>query len=374
MVDVAVVGLGFGGDFVPIYASHPDVGRVAVVDTEPERLAVVGERFGIAERYDSLEALLAGDGFDAVHVATPVAFHANQCAAVLNSGRHCACAVPMATSLGDIERVMAAQRASGRVYMMMETAVFAREFFYARDLYRRGELGALTFFRGVHIQNLDGYPRYWMGYPPMHYITHALAPALALAGTRVRDVRCLGSGQLTGERVGDYENPYPLESGVFRLDRDELAAEVTMSFFQTGRAYQEGFSVYGDQGGVEWPAVEGDPLLVHRLRPVEPGRRGRGVDVARVEPPDRAELLPAEIARFTRPAMFDPGGGRAPVRVGAGHGGSHPHLAHEFVRAIVENRAPFVDAATATDWTAPGICAHQSALHDGQTVAVPSFR
>ena len=46
-----------------------------------------------------------------------------------------------------------------------------------------GRLGALTAYRGFHIQNLDGYPRYWLGYPPMKYVTHALSPLLALAST-----------------------------------------------------------------------------------------------------------------------------------------------------------------------------------------------
>lgn len=61
------------------------------------------------------------------------------------------------------------------------------------------------------------------------------------------------------------------------------------------------------------------------------------------------------------------------VMHGGGHGGSHPHLVHEFGRSIVEERAPAIDEIKAADWTAPGICAHQSALQDGAPVAVPTF-
>lgn len=372
-VDIAVVGLGFGQEFVPIYLRHPDIGRVAIVDTDTDRLTAVAERFGLDDTYASLADLLAGDGYDAVHITSPVAFHAQQAVAALESGRHCACAVPMATSLEDVDRIIAAQAAAGRNYMMMETAVYGREFFFMRGLIESGELGPVTFLRGMHMQDLDGFPQYWMGYPPMTYSTHALSPLLALADARVRAVYCLGSGRLSAERTGDFDNTFPVQTAIFALDRDDLAAEVTMSFFQVARRYQEGFCVYGENVGVEWPALEGDGLMVHRLLPVPEGSRGRPAHAEVVEPPDRADLLPAEIGGFTRPSIFDPGNGRPPFTVDSHHGGSHPHLVHEFVRSIVEQRPPRVDARTAATWTAPGICGHMSALQGGAAVAVPEF-
>jgi predicted dehydrogenase len=370
---VGVLGLGFGAEFVPIYQRHPLVRAVSIADTDPARLAAVGDSYGIAGRYRRLDDLLADPDVDAVHVLSPVAFHADHAVAVLESGRHCACAVPMATSLGDLHRVIAAQRASGRQYMMMETTVFSREYFYVRGLLAAGETGGLTFYRGFHLQDLDGFPEYWMGYPPMHYITHALSPALALAGTTVAAVQCLGSGRLTAGRRGAAGNPFPLETGLCQLRGHDMAVSVTVGFFQTGRAYTEGFDVYGSRMGVEWPAAEGGPLLVHTMGEVPAGRRGRPVSVRQVEPPDRPDLLPGEIARFTRQTEIATARGRPAVRVGGGHGGSHPHLVHEFVTSAVTGRAPLVDATTAAAWTAPGICAHQSALDGGGRVEVPDF-
>ena len=373
-VDVAVVGAGFGSDFVPIYQSHPDVGRVALCDADPDVLARVGDRYAVADRFDSLDHLLASDRYDAVHIATPVRFHVDQSVAVLESGRHCACAVPMATSLEGIERVLAAQRSSGRAYMMMETMVFGREYLYVRDLHARGELGPLTYLRGFHLQDLDGYPEYWRGYPPLTYSTHALAPLLALTGARVSSAVARGSGRLTPDRTGGFDNPFPIETALFALDRDDLVAEVTVSFFQVARRYQEGFSVYGQDRGVEWPQFsEEDGLAVFDLLPAEPGGRGRGTTVRRVQPPDRPDLLPAAVAPFTQPHDHQPAPGRPAVQVGSGHSGSHPHLVHEFVASIVADRSPAVDAITAATFTAPGICGHESALHGGAAVEVPAY-
>ena len=277
----------------------------------------------------------------------------------------------MATSLDDLHAVIRAQEASGRVYMMMETTVFGREYLYVRSLAEEGRLGDLTFYRGFHMQDLDGYPSYWQGYPPMHYITHALSPALALTNTTVESVRCLGSGRLTQERERTYGNPFPLETALFRLREHSMAIDVTMSFFQTARQYTEGFDIYGSQVGIEWPAVEGGPLLVHELGAMRDDGRGRAVAVTEVEAPDRPDLLPDEIRRFTHTVDVASRGGTH--QVGAAHGGSHPHLVNEFVNSIIEGRRPLVDARTAAAWSAPGICAHDSALLSGAVVDVPDF-
>jgi hypothetical protein len=93
----------------------------------------------------------------------------------------------------------------------------------------------------------------------------------------------------------------------------------------------------------------------------------------RVDPPDRADLLPPEIGRFTKRGVYDETRPHLSFLQGGGHGGSHPHLAHEFVRSIVEQREPAIDAVTAANWTAAGICAHESATRDGDGVAIPDF-
>lgn len=355
-VRVAVVGLQFGAAFVPIYQHHPDVSQVTVCDIDETRLREVADRFGVAARFTRLEDVLASDTCDAVHLLTPVPLHTEQTLVALAAGKHCACAVPMATDLGELRRIIAAQRQSGKNYMMMETAVYTREFLYAQDLLARGEIGALTFLRGTYFQDLEGgYPDYWRAQPPMHYATHAVAPLLALARSRASRVCCFGSGELRPDLRQPGGNTFPLQTAIFQIAGTNVAAEVTRSWFQTARPYTEAFSVYGDQGGFEWQQLEQEDPLHLTLEPLQPGHRGRNVTAKRVSVPDRPDLLPPAISHFTA----------------GGHGGSHPHLVHEFVRSIVEGRPPAIDAVTAADWTAPGICANVSALRSGEPMPVP---
>ena len=370
-IRVAVVGLGFGAEFVPIYLDHPDVESVALCDTNPERLNKTGDQFRVARRFTKLDALITADGIDAVHLVTGIPDHAAQSIAVLDSGRHCACTVPMATTIADLKAIVAAQRRSGKNYMMMETAVRTRQFLYARQLRDEGGFGRIQFLRGAHYQDMECWPPYWAGLPPMWYATHAVAPLLALAETRAVSVHCFGSGEMREELRGRYGNPYPIETAIFRLEAPGLCAEVTRSLFHCARPYMESFVVYGENACYEWQ-MEDEPPMLFRLSPIMPGQT-RVASVERPEPPDRAEWLPPSIGRYTRRFVYGKDEQHLSFEQGGGHHGSHPHLVHEFVRGVIEGRTPAIGAVTAANWTAAGICAHESAIAGGKEVAVPSF-
>jgi predicted dehydrogenase len=376
-VNVAVVGLGFGEHFLPIYQAHPDVGEIAIVDPSVERLTEVGERFGIGHRFERFEDMLSDDQWDAVHVLAPVGFHAGYSVSAMNAGKHCACAVPMATELDQIDAIVDAQRRTGLVYTMMETTVFSAEYRAIERLYHTGSLGSLSMYQGFHIQNLDGFPAYWLGYPPMKYATHALSPILHLTGSTVSDVVAYGSGRLTPERIGGHDNAFPSEVALCRLSNSDIVADITVSFFQTARPFREGYSFHGDRMAVEWPQDERDRPTVFTL--LERGDaagvipRGGITASAPLELDFGHELLPDPLRRFTADFDVVPAGGGDPLHFTADHGGSHPHLVHQFITAITESRSPEIDAIRAAQWTAPGIAAHESAARGGEKLSVPRY-
>lgn len=368
---VAVIGMGFGAEFVPIYLDHPDVETVVICDLDRKRLEKAGERFNIQRCYSTLEEVLQADDIDAVHLVSGIPEHASQTILTLNSGKHCACTVPMATSITDLQAIIAAQKASGKNYMMMETAVYTRQFLYAQEMYDQGLLGRLQFLRGAHYQDMEGWPSYWAGLPPMWYATHAISPLLAIAKTRALTVRCLGSGRMRRELENAYGNPYPVESALFTLKEEGLCAEVTRTLFQCARDYMESFVIYGEKACYEWQ-MEDEPPVLFQIEESGSGR-GRNVQIERPVPPDRAELLPGSIGRYTTSFVYGKDAHHLSFEQGGGHHGSHPHLVHEFVRSIVENRKPIIDAITAANWTAAGISAHSSAMNAGKEVSIPAF-
>jgi predicted dehydrogenase len=373
-LNVALVGLGFGSAFAPIYQKHPDVGRLVLCDTDPGRRRALQAKSGLEHAAATLEEVLADPSIDAVHLNTGIPDHARHSAAVLDAGKHCACTVPMATSLDDLRAIIAARRRSGKNYMMMETQIYAREFLYACELHARGFFGRLQFLSGAHFQDMENWAPYWAGLPPMWYATHAVAPCLALAGTRARRVRCLGSGWMRDELRGPYGNPFPMETAIFDLERaDPLAMEITRALFHSARGYAESFSIYGEDATLEAAQVHGEPPVMFLLSQLGEHPGARTTTDERVYVPDYGHRLPPEIAGFTGAVKLDARGEHPSVMHGGGHGGSHPHLVHEFLRSILERRAPAIDEIKAAHWTAPGICAHESALRGGVTVDIPSF-
>ncbi len=195
-VRVAIVGLGFGAEFIPIYQAHPNAEMYAICRRNKAELDKCGDRFGIKTRYTKYEDLLKDPNVDAVHINSPIPDHAPQSLAALKSGKHVACTVPMATSVDECKALVEAQKKSGKTYMMMETVVYSREYLFAKELYDKGELGRIQFLRGSHQQDMDGWPDYWPGLPPMHYATHCVSPCLAILGKHAESVVCHGSGRI----------------------------------------------------------------------------------------------------------------------------------------------------------------------------------
>lgn len=370
-ISVAVVGLGFGAEFVPIYLDHPNVGSVMICDSDNERLNKVSERFNIKKKYTDFSEIINSDEIDAVHLVSGIPDHAEQTLDVLNSGKHCACAVPMATSIEDIWSIVDLQKKTGLNYMMMETAVYTRPFLFSKDLKDKGEFGKIQFLRGAHYQDMEGWPPYWAGLPPMWYATHAISPLLAIGGSRATKVHCYGSGKIRDELVTQYDNPYAIETAIFELDSPDLRAEVTRSLFHCARPYMESFTIYGENACYEWQMEDESPILF-RMSPVVPGEHRTEI-LERPEPLDRTELLPQSIRKYTKRFVYDSIEKHLSFEQGGGHHGSHPHLVNEFVSSIIEGRQPWIDAATSASWTAAGICAHKSAMMNGTEIMVPKF-
>ncbi|MBO4573370.1 MAG: glycoside hydrolase family 127 protein [Clostridia bacterium] len=307
-------------------------------------------------------------------IVSPIPCHAEQSAAVLNAGKHCACAVPMATSLEDVKNIVEAVEKSGKNYMMMETSLYTYQFFYVKNMIESGQTGKIQFLRGSHYQDMAGWSDYWMGLPPMWYGTHAIAPMVLLSGSRIKRVNCFGSGTMSECLRRQYGNPYPVETALFEFENG-LKAEATRSLFETARAYKEGLSVYGSKASFEWGFSDGDDPYVTVALPLEKGQRGSGFEVKQVKMPNYHASLPFQIQRFTVGDKFDPIDPQRSLSVGSGgpHHGSHPHLVNEFIMSIVENRKPWIDETISANITSAGICAHISAMKNGESVIVPAF-
>jgi predicted dehydrogenase len=359
-----MVGLGFGAEFIPIYQRHPNAEVAAICRRNEHELNATGDRFGIAARYTEFEKVLADPSIDFVHINSPIPDHAWMSLQALRAGKHVMCTVPMATTIEECDQICEAVATTGRKYMMAETVVYSREFLFLKELYRKGELGKIQYMAASHPQDMDGWPEYWERMIPMHYATHVVSPVLGLVNGLAEYVSCFGSGTIRDELAKKSGNRFAVESCHIKIKDSDIAAHIWRFLFDTARQYRESFDVYGTKKSFEWALVEGKPHILHTAKKPEQEIPEE------IEVPDFAHLLPEPIRPFTR-SIQD--ADHLSFIQGGGHGGSHPHLVHEFISALVDNRDPWPNAVTSANWTCVGICAHQSAIEGGKIVPLPAF-
>jgi predicted dehydrogenase len=339
-IRVGIVGYGvcqFGAAFG--FQDHPNVTVVAVSDLFPERCAALAKACRCEKTYPSLEELVKDDAIEAVFVATDAPSHAKHCIEVLKHGKHVACAVPAV--FGSIEQaheLYEAVKSSGRKYMMFETSAYHDDCHAMRQVYRAGGFGKVVYSEGEYLhysaEPIPSFREWRIGTPPQWYPTHSTAYYVAVTGGHFTSVTCMGMPSVIkwlqpGNNA--YKNPFGTEVALLRTSEGGMSRmAVSWDTFVPGG---EAGRVYGQRGymlGITYTGQE--------------------------------TKLP-DLERPALPPSVEPGG----------HGGSHGHLMNEFVTAILEDRKPLVDIAAALNMTVPGVVAHQSALKDGQTLAVAHF-
>jgi len=365
-VNVAIVGLGFGAEFIPIYQNHPQANMYAICQRNPEKLKASGDQFGIATRYSKYEEVLSDKNVDFVHINSPISDHAPMSLQALRAGKHVMCTVPMATTIEECQEIVETVKKTGLTYMMAETVVYSREFLFIKEMYKKGELGKIQHVAASHPQDMDGWPAYWEKMIPMHYATHVVSPCLGLLDGRAESVSCFGSGTVREEIQKKSGNKFAVESCHIKVKDSDVTAHIWRCLYDVARQYRESFDVYGTKRSFEWTLVEHEEHVIHTAKKPEPEIPSR------VKVPDYAHLLPEPIRRFTQPAEIHDAQHLSFIQ-GGGHGGSHPHLVNEFVSSLVQGREPWPNAPTSANWTCVGICAHQSALKGGEIVKLPAF-
>jgi len=362
-LNVAMIGLGFGAEFIPIYQALPDANVYAICQRNKEKLDKVGDQFGIGKRYTDYSDVLKDPNVDFVHINSPISEHAWMSMEALKAGKHVMCTVPMATNVEDCQKICELVKSTGLKYMMAETVVYSREFLFIKEMYQKGELGKIQHLAASHPQDMDGWPDYWQKMIPMHYATHVVSPCLGLLNGRAEYVSCFGSGTVRDDIAQKSGNKFAVESCHIKVKDSDVTAHIWRFLYDVARQYRESFDVYGTKRSFEWTLVEHEPHVIHTAKKPEPEIPEK------VTVPDFAHLLPEPIRKFTLPSEIHD----LSFIQGGGHGGSHPHLVNEFVSALRDNRDPWPNATLSANWTCVGILAHESALKGGEVVKLPTF-
>ncbi len=392
---VAVVGCGrFGSQFVGQHACHPAVETIYLADTCRERALKVAKKWNIPEEnvYTDLDDVLKLD-IDAVSIYTQRHLHAPMVIKSLKAGKHVNCAVPMATSVEDVEEILRLVKETGLIYMTNEPSVYSAAALYCRARYQAGDFGRFTYGECSYDHDMSHFidpftysgGKNWKqvaGFPPMYYSTHTVARIISVTGSHVEKVSCHGILDYDQDEIfrkGNnlWNNPFANESalmstadgGVIRIN--EFRRVVKTANMHT-------LHIQGDNGTF---IDAGNALFATRCG--EAGEQTKEVDVTTLLTCGAFDgPIDMDVPKELRDGFFS---GESPLqntkrlpdsykKIRNGHKGGHHFLVDDFIQCVVQNKHPaYKSAWDAAKYCLPGIIAHESAKQGGVTLDVPYY-
>jgi len=172
-LNVAMIGYDFMGRahanawrqvarFFPEVPFEP-VLKVVVGRTE-SKVAEARDRLGFAEHATSWRDVLARPDVDVVDICTPGDSHAEIAIAAAEAGKAILCEKPLANTLADAERMLAAVTRARVVHMLCHNYRRVPAVALAKQLIDAGELGDIRHYRGLYLQDWlvdPDFPRVW---------------------------------------------------------------------------------------------------------------------------------------------------------------------------------------------------------------------
>ena len=150
-VGVALIGSGRMGSFhgATLGRRLPGVRLVAVADPAPGAAERLAESAGGARACTDPDEVFADPEVQAVVIAAPARFHTDLVVAAATAGKAVFCEKPMALTLADADRAIAAADEAGVVLQVGFNRRFAPDWSAARELLDAGRLGTPRLLRSV---------------------------------------------------------------------------------------------------------------------------------------------------------------------------------------------------------------------------------
>lgn len=140
-----IIGLGFFGEkHAEVAAALPNVELRAVCTRRDARRRQIKKRLGVPDDYRDYHDLLADPAIEAVSVVTHVDDHAEPAIAALRAGKHVLLEKPMARTVADCDRIIAAAKKADRILMVGHICRFNPRYSAVRERVVAGELGRIV--------------------------------------------------------------------------------------------------------------------------------------------------------------------------------------------------------------------------------------
>jgi len=147
-----VIALSMGGAWSRAACTLDNIKLAMVYDLNFEENRRIDKEF-----YKNSGAVIAKNedeiykaGLDIIIVASPDHFHAEQCVKALKSGSHVVCEKPLAPTVADCKKIIAAVKQSGKFFMTGQVCRYAPGFILAKRFVDEGRIGKIAFIESEY--------------------------------------------------------------------------------------------------------------------------------------------------------------------------------------------------------------------------------
>lgn len=164
MIHIAIIGVGnIAETHLAAYRRNPEVKVVAFCDINPDRLAKMGEKYGVTKLYTDMQEMFREvPEIDAVSVCTWNAAHAPCTIAALKAGKHVLCEKPMAMNAAEAEEMKKTAAACGKLLMIGFVRRHGNDCKILREFVDSDYFGELYYAKATYLRR-NGNPGGWFG-------------------------------------------------------------------------------------------------------------------------------------------------------------------------------------------------------------------
>ena len=161
MVRVGLLGAGFmGTTHAAAYDGLENAHLVAVADAKQAAADKLAKEHG-AQAFYGIEALLDGAEIDMVDVCLPTFLHEQAVVSAARRGKHVLCEKPIALTLEQVDRMIAAVRDAGVMAMIAQVIRFWPQYVVIKDLLEKGELGKPLVATATRLSGAPGWSNWY---------------------------------------------------------------------------------------------------------------------------------------------------------------------------------------------------------------------
>ncbi|MBB6454952.1 putative dehydrogenase [Salirhabdus euzebyi] len=147
--------------FLDAASNIEDFSLVAVYSRTEQKAEEFAEKHGATLTFTSIEKFAASKEIDAVYIASPNSFHAEQAIICMNAGKHVMCEKPLASNVKEVVKMVEAAKKNGVLLMEALKTSFLPNFISIQDNLHK--IGKVRRFFASYCQYSSRYDAYKQG-------------------------------------------------------------------------------------------------------------------------------------------------------------------------------------------------------------------